>query len=67
MIIAYQVQYKNDKNKWLDFSPRHTMYRDARLEFDAIKQSKTYKAVRILEIEESDEIINEWSIDDEKN
>ena len=67
MNITYQVQYKNDENKWLDFSPRYSTYEDARLDFDCIKRSKTYKAARILEIEESDEIIKEWSRDDEKD
>lgn len=67
MIIGYEVWYKTPRNEWRQFGKRHTMYRDAKAEFDSIKERGILKAARILEIEESDEIINEWSRDDEKD
>ena len=60
MSTSYEVQYLTPNDDWRQLGKRHEVYMNAYTYAEAEMKKGTYKAVRIIEIKESREVVAEW-------
>ena len=58
--IMYEVQYLTPNDEWRQYGKRHDVYKNAYEEAAAAERNGIYKGVRIVEIEETREVVAEW-------